>query len=273
MKYLAAGRGVRLPGHGAAGPAGDRTGARGRPAGPARAGDASEFRWDPTRESWTRRRSTASTWWSTSAGSASSAPVDDAAAGGDPVLPGRHHLDPGARRWPAGRAGRSAPVLIQAERHRLVRRPSGGPLPATEESPAAADFLAQVVRAAGRRRPSRPSTPASGWCSCGPARCSTAAAAPFLPMRLAWSVGLGATLGDGTQRMPMISLRGLPRRGPLGGDDRARPGPVQPDDPRAGTNAEFTDALARALRPAVLLARADGDAADRPRRAGRAAAR
>ena len=28
----------------------------------------------------------------------------------------------------------------------------------------------------------------------------------FLPMRLAWSAGLGATLGDGNQRMPMISL-------------------------------------------------------------------
>jgi NAD dependent epimerase/dehydratase family enzyme len=29
----------------------------------------------------------------------------------------------------------------------------------------------------------------------------------FVPLKLAWSVGLGATLGDGSQRMPMTSLR------------------------------------------------------------------
>ena len=56
---------------------------------------------------------------------------------------------------------------------------------------------------------------------------------PFLPMRLAWSAGLGAVLGDGTQRMPMISLRRLPRRGGLGGGDPARRRAVQPDHPGA----------------------------------------
>jgi uncharacterized protein (TIGR01777 family) len=80
-------------------------------------------------------------------------------------------------------------------------------------------------------------------------------AAPLKQLRLLTRLGLGARLGDGRQRMAMISLRDW-----VGGvvhlvehDDVS--GPVNLCCPTTPTNAEFTEALARALdRKALLVA-------------------
>lgn len=81
------------------------------------------------------------------------------------------------------------------------------------------------------------------------------AAAPLKQLRLLFGLGLGGRLGDGRQRMPMISLRDW-----VGGvvhlvehDDVS--GPVNLGAPRTPTNAEFTEALARELhRPSFATA-------------------
>ncbi|MBZ5740348.1 TIGR01777 family oxidoreductase [Nocardioides mangrovi] len=78
---------------------------------------------------------------------------------------------------------------------------------------------------------------------------------PLKQLRLLTRLGLGARLGDGRQRMAMVSLRDW-----VGGvvhlvehDDVS--GPVNLCSPQTPTNAEFTDALARALdRKAFLVA-------------------
>ncbi|MDF1605493.1 TIGR01777 family oxidoreductase [Nocardioides sp. YIM 152315] len=78
-------------------------------------------------------------------------------------------------------------------------------------------------------------------------------AAPLKQLRLATLAGLGARVGDGRQRMPMVSLRDW-----VGGvahlverDDLS--GPVNLCAPRTPTNAEFTEALARALHRRTFL--------------------
>jgi uncharacterized protein (TIGR01777 family) len=80
-------------------------------------------------------------------------------------------------------------------------------------------------------------------------------AAPLKQLRLLFKAGLGGRIGDGRQRMAMISLRDW-----VGGathlvEDDAVSGPVNLCCPQTPTNAEFTEALARELnRPAVLPA-------------------
>jgi uncharacterized protein (TIGR01777 family) len=80
-------------------------------------------------------------------------------------------------------------------------------------------------------------------------------AAPLKQLRLLTKLGLGARLGDGRQRMAMISLRDW-----VGGalhlvEHDEVSGPVNLCCPTTPTNAEFTEALARALdRKALLVA-------------------
>ena len=78
--------------------------------------------------------------------------------------------------------------------------------------------------------------------------------APLKQLRLLFKLGLGARLGDGKQRMAMISLRDW-----VGGvvhlaehDDVA--GPVNLCCPQTPTNGEFTRALAEALERKAFLA-------------------
>lgn len=78
-------------------------------------------------------------------------------------------------------------------------------------------------------------------------------AAPLKQLRLLFKVGLGGRIGDGRQRMPMISLRDW-----VGGvahlvEDESVSGPVNLCSPQTPTNAEFTGALARALDRKALL--------------------
>ena len=149
--------------------------------------------------------------------------------------------------------GADAPVLISASGiARYGVRSTDDPY--TEDSPAADDFLAQVTVAweeatapvsdAGGRVVLLRTSPVLG-----------PGGGPFLPMRLAWSLGLGATLGDGSQRMPLISLTdwlGVVRW--AAATPHAR-GPYNLTIPEPTTNAAFTDTLARELhRPRLLRA-------------------
>ncbi|MGB0100377.1 MAG: TIGR01777 family oxidoreductase [Nocardioides sp.] len=79
------------------------------------------------------------------------------------------------------------------------------------------------------------------------------AAAPLKQLRVLTRLGLGARLGDGRQRMAMISLRDW-----VGGvahlvDDETTSGPVNLGCPETPTNAEFTDALAQAVHGKAFL--------------------
>lgn len=147
--------------------------------------------------------------------------------------------------------GPEAPVLIQASG---VSRYGGrsGDEPHTEESPPARDFLAQVAVAweaatqpavdAGVRVVLLRTSPVLDR-----------SGGPFLPMRLAWSLGLGATLGDGSQRMPMISLTDYLGVVRWAAEQEHAHGPYNLTIPEPTTNAAFTDGLAQALhRPRLL---------------------
>lgn len=79
--------------------------------------------------------------------------------------------------------------------------------------------------------------------------------APLKQQRLQFRLGLGGRLGSGHQRMAMISLRDwVGAVAHLVEHDRVS-GPVNLCSPRTPTNAEFTEALARALgRKAIVPA-------------------
>ena len=78
---------------------------------------------------------------------------------------------------------------------------------------------------------------------------------PMKQLRLLFSLGLGARLGDGMQYMPMISLRDWVGAVAFLLESHDLSGPFNLCCPHTPTNAEFTRALASALRrPAVLAA-------------------
>ena len=148
---------------------------------------------------------------------------------------------------------RRSPVLIQASGiHRYGTQ--SGPDPYTEDSSAAADFLAQVTVAwEGAAQPA-----VDAGARVVVLRTSLVldrTGGSFLPMKLAWSAGLGAKLGDGRQRMPMISLRDYLGVVEWAATTEHASGPYNLTIPQPTTNAEFSDALAAALhRPRLLAA-------------------
>ncbi|HEY0240744.1 MAG TPA: TIGR01777 family oxidoreductase [Friedmanniella sp.] len=149
--------------------------------------------------------------------------------------------------------GADAPVLIQASGIAWYggRRTE---VPHTEGDAAAPGFLAQVcVR---WEEATRPAVDAGGRVVI--LRTSPVldrSGGPFLPMRLAWSLGLGAVLGDGRQRMPLISLADYLGVVRWAATNPQAQGPYNLTIPEPCTNAEFTDTLARALhRPRLLKA-------------------
>jgi len=79
------------------------------------------------------------------------------------------------------------------------------------------------------------------------------AAPPLKQLILMFKLGLGAQLGDGRQFFPVISLRDWVRAAIHVGHDTSVSGPVNLCAPRTPTNAEFTQALARALHRKALL--------------------
>ena len=141
-------------------------------------------------------------------------------------------------------------------------------VPATEDTPAAGDFLAQLTVAwEDAARPAVEAGVRTAFLRTSPVLDRSGGA--FVPMHLAWSAGLGTTIGPGTQWMPMISLAdylGVLRW--AAATEHAQ-GAYNLTIPEPTTNAEFTDALARALHrprllraPAFVLRRALGELAD-----------
>ena len=129
-----------------------------------------------------------------------------------------------------------------------------GSQPHTEDSPAAPDFAAQVC--VQWEAATKPAVDAG-------VRVVILRSAPVLDrsgssfrlMRLAWSAALGATLGDGRQHMPIISLEDWLRAVLWLADRSEAAGPYNLTIPTPTTNAEFSDTLAEALnRPRVLKA-------------------
>jgi len=149
--------------------------------------------------------------------------------------------------------GPDAPVLIQAGGVAWYgdRRTD---VPQTEGDPPAADFLAQVcVRWEEAAQPAVDAGARVVFLRTSPVL--DRSGGPFLPMRLAWSLGLGTVLGGGDQRMPLISLADYLGVVRWAASDPQAHGPYNLTIPQPCTNAEFTDALARALhRPRLLKA-------------------
>jgi hypothetical protein len=80
-------------------------------------------------------------------------------------------------------------------------------------------------------------------------------AAPLKQLRPLFKAGLGVRLGDGTQRMAMVSLRDWTAAVAHLIEHDTASGPFNVCCPQTPTNAEFTDALARAVgRKARLFA-------------------
>ena len=158
----------------------------------------------------------------------------------------------------------SAPVLLQASG---IARYGGvaGPAPATEDSPAAEDFLAQLtVRWEDAAQPALDAGVRTVFLRTSPVL--DRSGGPFLPMRLAWSAGLGTTLGTGRQRMPLISLEDYLGVVLWAAATPTARGAYNLTIPQPTTNAEFTNALATALHrprllkaPAVVLRKALGE--------------
>lgn len=96
------------------------------------------------------------------------------------------------------------PTLIQASGISYYPMISGAE-PYTEDSPAGQDFLAQVtLQWEAATRPATDAGVRTVLLRTSPVIDRSGGA--LVPMKLAWSLGLGATLGSGRQRMPLIAL-------------------------------------------------------------------
>ena len=75
---------------------------------------------------------------------------------------------------------------------------------------------------------------------------------PLKQLRLLFRAGLGGRLGDGSQHMPMISLRDWVGAAVHLAEHADASGPFNLCCPQTPTNAEFTEALAEPAAPAVV---------------------
>jgi uncharacterized protein (TIGR01777 family) len=142
-------------------------------------------------------------------------------------------------------------ILIQASGIARYGTTSGAD-PHTEDSPAAADFLAQVTtKWEAATQPAADAGIRVVIARTSPVMDSSGGS--LTPMRLAWWSGLGAIVGDGKQRMPMISLRDYLAVVQWAATNDRASGPYNLTLPQPTTNAEFSDALAAAMhRPRFL---------------------
>lgn len=145
------------------------------------------------------------------------------------------------------------PTLIQASGISWYGTASGDQ-PFTEDSPPAADFLAQVaVLWEQAAQPAVDAGVRTVFLRTSPVLDRSGGA--FVPMHLAWSLGLGAVLGNGRQRMSMISLDDYLGVVQWAADVPHAAGAYNLTIPQPPTNAEFTEVLARQLlRPRLLKA-------------------
>jgi hypothetical protein len=153
----------------------------------------------------------------------------------------------------AAQAGSRPPTLIQASG--IARYGTSSDIePYIEDSPAAPDYLAQVTtKWEAATEPAGNAGVRVVLLRISPVVDSSGG--QFALMKLAWSCGLGATLGDGSQRMPMISLRDYLAVVHWAASNEQASGPYNLTIPQPATNVEFSDALAAALhRPRFLRA-------------------
>lgn len=137
------------------------------------------------------------------------------------------------------------PTLIQAGGISWYGTESGDQ-PFTEDSPAAADFLAQVSALwEAAAQPAVDAGVRTVLLRTSPVFDRTGGA--FVPLKLAWSLGAGAIIGTGRQHMPMISLDDYLGVVQWAADVEHASGPYNLTIPYPTTNAEFTDELARQL--------------------------
>jgi len=142
-------------------------------------------------------------------------------------------------------------TLIQASGIARYGTTSGSE-PYTEESPAAGDYLAQVTtKWEAAAQPAADAGVRVVILRTSPVMDSSGGT--FALLKLPWLCGLGATLGDGSQRMPMISLRDYLAVVQWAATTEDVSGPYNLTLPQPTTNAEFADALAVAVhRPRFL---------------------
>jgi uncharacterized protein (TIGR01777 family) len=76
---------------------------------------------------------------------------------------------------------------------------------------------------------------------------------PLKQMRLAFKAGLGTRMGNGRQYFPMVSLRDWLAAAAFLAEHESASGPFNICCPTTPTNAEFTDALARAVHRKAFL--------------------
>jgi uncharacterized protein (TIGR01777 family) len=157
--------------------------------------------------------------------------------------------------------------LIQASGIARYGTTSGAD-PHTEDSPAAADYLAQVTtKWEAATQPAADAGVRVVIIRTSPVM--DASGGSLTPMRLAWWCGLGAIIGDGRQRMPMISLGDYLAVVQWAAANNQASGPYNLTLPQPTTNAEFSDALATAMHrprflrvPAPVIRTALGELAD-----------
>jgi uncharacterized protein len=145
------------------------------------------------------------------------------------------------------------PTLIQASGI-TVYGPGPASMPHTEASPAAEDFLSQLVVAwEGGAQAAVDAGVRVAFLRTSPVMDRTGGA--FQLIRLAWSAGLAAKLGDGQQHMAMISLLDYLRVIQWIAATPTAAGRYNLTIPVPTTNAEFTDVLAEQLhRPSLFKA-------------------
>lgn len=129
-----------------------------------------------------------------------------------------------------------------------------GPTPYIEDSPAAGDYLAQVaVQWEAAAQPAVDAGVRVAFLRTSPVM--DVSGGPLKLMRIPWSLGLGAVIGTGRQRMPMIALEDYLRVVDWIVATPEAHGPYNLTIPEPTTNAAFTKTLARLLhRPSLLRA-------------------
>lgn len=145
----------------------------------------------------------------------------------------------------------ATPALIQASG--ISRYGTGwSDQPHGEDSPAGTDYLSQVVvRWEGAAQAAVDAGVRVVFLRTSPVM--DRSGGPLQLMKVPWSFGAGAKLGNGRQRMPMISLHDYLRVLLWTARNTSTTGAYNVTIPQVTTNAEFTATLARVLnRPSLL---------------------
>lgn len=129
-----------------------------------------------------------------------------------------------------------------------------GSEPVTEESDSRGDALLTTVTREWQQAAEPAADAGARVCVLRTSPVMDRRSPPLQQLRLLFTTGLGSRLGDGRQRMPMISLRDWVGAVTHLAEHPHASGPFNLTCPRPPTNAEFTRALGQAVRRPTLLA-------------------